>query len=258
MADAPGRVGAGVRLALTTLTVAPVRPGTIDRDVAAVAMSVAPAVGAVIGVIVAAIGIGAHRLGAPALVAGALVVAAGVLLTRGLHIDGLADTADALGSYRDRDAALDIMKRPDVGSFGVAAIVLVLLTQAAAAGAIVGRAGPVALAGVATAMAAGRLAIAVACRRGVPAARSDGLGALVAGTVGVPAIAVGGLAVLAVALAAVPDRPWQGPLAVGLSLAVAVLLVRHAVRRLGGITGDVLGAACELTVTVSYVVVSLW
>jgi adenosylcobinamide-GDP ribazoletransferase len=258
MADATGRIGAGVRLALTTLTVAPVRAGRIARDVASVAMSLAPVVGAVLGAVIAAIGIGANRLGAPAVVAGSLVVAAGVLLTRGLHIDGLADTADALGSYRDRETALDIMKRPDVGAFGVAAIVLVLLTQVAAAGAIVGRAAPVALAGVVTAMAAGRLAITVGCRRGVPAARTGGLGALVAGTVGGPALAVGALAVLAVAVAAVPNRPWQGPLAVGLSLAVTVLLVHHAVRRLGGITGDVLGAACELSVTVTYVVVSLW
>jgi adenosylcobinamide-GDP ribazoletransferase len=120
----------------------------------------------------------------------------------------------------------------------------------------VSRAWPAALVGVVTATAAGRVAIALGCWRGVPAARPGGLGALVAGTVGVPALAVTAVATATVALAAVPSRPWQGPLAVGLSLAVAVLLVRHAVRRLGGITGDVLGAACELAVTVTYVVVS--
>jgi adenosylcobinamide-GDP ribazoletransferase len=256
MADSPGRFVAGVRLALTTLTVAPLPTGRLDRDVAGVAMSTAPAVGAALGAVGAAIGIGANRLGAPALVAGALVIASGVLLTRGLHIDGLADTADALGSYREREAALDIMKRPDVGAFGVVAIVLTLLIQAAAAGAVVSRAWPAALVGVVTATAAGRVAIALGCWRGVPAARPGGLGALVAGTVGVPALAVTAVATATVALAAVPSRPWQGPLAVGLSLAVAVLLVRHAVRRLGGITGDVLGAACELAVTVTYVVVS--
>ena len=45
------------------------------------------------------------------------------LLTRGLHLDGLADTVDALGSYRRGDAALDIMKKPDIGPFGVVALV---------------------------------------------------------------------------------------------------------------------------------------
>lgn len=254
---AGGHVIEGVRLALTTLTVAPLRPGRIDRRVAGVAMSIAPAVGLALGAIVGAIGFGAYRLGAPALVAGTLVVAAGVLLTRGLHVDGLADTADALGSYRGADAALDIMKRPDVGPFGVAATVLVLLTQAGAAGAVVTRPWPSALAAVVTATAAGRLAITTGCRRGVPPARPGGLGALVAGTVGWPGLTAGALGVTAVALAAVPGRPWQGPLAVGLALTVAVLLVRHAVRRLGGITGDVLGAACELAVTVTYVMVSM-
>ncbi|HEX2771876.1 MAG TPA: adenosylcobinamide-GDP ribazoletransferase, partial [Micromonosporaceae bacterium] len=86
-----------------------------------------------------------------------------------------------------------------------------------------------------------------ACRRGVPSARPDGLGAMVAGTVGRRALAAGTAAVGAVALVAVPGRPWQGPLAVGIGLAVALLLVRHAVRRLGGITGDILGAAVEIT-----------
>jgi adenosylcobinamide-GDP ribazoletransferase len=220
-------------------------------------MALAPLVGAALGLVVGGLGGAADRLGAPSIVAGVVAVAAGVLLTRGLHIDGLADTADGLGSYREAGAALDIMKRPDVGAFGVSAVVLVLLAQAGAAGAIVARPWPAALAGMVTAVATGRVAIALACRRGVPSARPDGLGALVAGTVGGPAIVIGLLAVAAVALLAVPGRAWQGPIAVGLALGAALLLVRHAVRRLGGITGDVLGAACELAATVTYVVVAL-
>ena len=57
-------------------------------------------------------------------------MAAWALLTRGLHLDGLADTVDALGSYAGKERALEIMKRPDVGPFGVAALVLVLLAHA--------------------------------------------------------------------------------------------------------------------------------
>ncbi|WP_460845584.1 adenosylcobinamide-GDP ribazoletransferase, partial [Phytohabitans suffuscus] len=192
------------------------------------------------------------------LVAGAVTVALAALLTRGLHLDGLADTTDALGSYRSGAAALDIMKKPDVGPFGVAALVLALLVQAAALGALASRPWTATLAAVVTATAAGRLAATWACRRGIPAARPEGLGALVAGTVGPVALAVGTAAVVAVAAAAVPGRPWQGPVAVAAALAASLALTRHVVRRVGGITGDVLGAAIEVTTTLTYVGVALY
>jgi adenosylcobinamide-GDP ribazoletransferase len=253
----PGRLVAGIRLALTTLTVAPLRPGRVDRSAAGAAMSTAPAVGALLGILVGAAGVGLCRLGAPAAVAGVLVIAAGVGLTRGLHLDGLADTVDALGSYRDRQAALEIMRRPDVGPFGVTAIGLALLAQVVGAATLVTRPWPAALAGLVVATTVGRVGICATCRRGVPAARPDGLGALVADTVRWPVPLVWTLAVAALALAAVPARAWQGPFAVLVALGAAGLLVRHAVRRLGGVTGDVLGAVCEVGVTLSYFVLSI-
>jgi adenosylcobinamide-GDP ribazoletransferase len=239
-------VTAGLRLAFTTLTVLPIRGGRVDRSAAAWAMGFAPLVGAVLGLALAGILAGLRAAHTPDPVAAAVTVAAGALLTRGMHLDGLADTIDGLGSYRTGDAALDIMKKSDIGPFGVAAIVLVLLIQAAAlTGAGVGA--------VIAAWAAGRLAITVACRRGVPAARPAGLGALVAGTVPVPVAALIAAAVVVAASVAVPGRPWQGPAAVAVSLLAVVLLVRHAVRRFGGITGDVLGAAVELATTLTLV-----
>lgn len=250
MAD--GRFSPGLRLALTTFTVLPLRPGRVDRAVAAVAMAMAPAVGALLGVVLAALLAGLDTAGAPPLVAAAVTVATGALLTRGLHLDGLADTVDALGSYRHGADALQIMKQPDVGPFGVAALVLVLLTQTAALAALVARPWSAVVAAVVTASAAGRLAVAWSCRRGVPAARPHGLGALVAGTVGAPVLVAGTAAVGLVALAAVPGRPWQGPVSVAVALAVAFLLLRHAVRRFGGLTGDVLGAQVELVTTGTY------
>ncbi|MFI6075476.1 adenosylcobinamide-GDP ribazoletransferase [Actinoplanes sp. NPDC051343] len=240
----------GLRLAFTTLTVLPIRGGRVDRAAARVAMSVAPAVGALLGLVLGGILWLLREAHAPGLVAAGVAVAAAGLLTRGMHLDGLADTIDALGSYRRGDEALAVMKKADIGPFGVAAIAVTVLIQA---GALTGM--PVA--GVVVAWAAGRLAIPIACRRGVAAARPQGLGALVAGTVPVPVAAVGAVLVAGAAIAAAPDRPWQGPAAVVASGAVVVLLVRHAVRRFGGITGDVLGAAVELATTVALIGLSL-
>jgi adenosylcobinamide-GDP ribazoletransferase len=242
----------GLRLAVTLFTVAPLPAGRVDRASAAVAMRVAPGVGAVLGAVLGGVLVGLDAAGMPRLLAGIVVVGAGALLTRGLHLDGLADTADGLGAYRSRDQALDVMKRPDIGPFGVVALVLTLLAQAAAVAALPTRGWSAALTGVVAATATGRAAATWACRRGVPAARPGGLGALVAGTVGTAALAVGTAAVAALAVPAVPGRPWQGPVAVLAALAVALLLQRHAVRRLGGITGDVLGAAVEVTTTLTY------
>jgi adenosylcobinamide-GDP ribazoletransferase len=242
--------GAGLRLAVTTLTVLPVRGGRVDRESARWAMSLAAAVGAALGAVLAALLWLLREAGAPALVAAAVTVAAAALLTRGMHLDGLADTVDALGSYRRGQAALEIMKKPDIGPFGVAAIALTLLIQAATLTSV----SPWALV---AAFAAGRLAITVACRRGVPAARPDGLGALVAGTVPTPVAVAAAIIVTAAAAAATPDRAWQGPATVAASLLAVVLLVRHAVRRFGGITGDVLGAAVELATTLVLVGLSL-
>jgi adenosylcobinamide-GDP ribazoletransferase len=240
----------GLRLAFTTLTVLPVRGGRVDRAVAAVAMSVAPVVGAVLGLVLGGILRLLREAHAPSLVAAGVTVAAAGLLTRGMHLDGLADTVDALGSYRRGEQALAVMKKADIGPFGVAAIAVTTLIQAAALTVV-----PVAA--VVVAWATGRLAIPVACRRGVPAARPDGLGALVAGTVPVPVAALGAILVAGAAAAATPGRWWQGPVVVLVSGAVVVLLVRHSVRRFGGITGDVLGAAVEVATTVALAGLSL-
>ncbi|MGW3888398.1 adenosylcobinamide-GDP ribazoletransferase [Micromonospora chokoriensis] len=245
------RLLAGARLAVTTFTTVPVRAGRIDRPVAGTAMALAPAVGALLGALLAGVLLLSGAF-APPLVAAGVTVGAAALLTRGLHLDGLADTVDALGSYRRGAAALEIMKKPDVGPFGVVALVVVLLVQAAALADLAGRSWPACVAAVVTATAAGRFGVTVACRRGVPAARPDGLGALVAGTVGPVALAVGAVAVALLAVPAVPGRPWQGPLAVVAALAVAALLLTHVVRRLGGITGDVLGATVEVVTTLVY------
>jgi len=240
----------GLRLAFTTLTVLPIRGGRVDRASARVAMSVAPAVGAVLGLVLGGMLWLLREAHAPSLVAAGVTVAAAGLLTRGMHLDGLADTVDALGSYRRGDEALAIMKKADIGPFGVAAIAATMIVQAGALTRI-------SFGAVVLAWAAGRLAIPLSCRRGVPAARPEGLGALVAGTVPVAVAVTGAILVAAAATAATPDRLWQGPLTVAAAAAVVVVLVRHSVRRFHGITGDVLGAAVELATTVALIGLSL-
>jgi adenosylcobinamide-GDP ribazoletransferase len=237
---------------------------SIGRQTAAAAMAWAPAVGLALGAAGAAVLVCADRLlRAGPLLGAVLAVVTLALLTRGLHLDGLADLADGLGSGKPAAQALDIMKRSDIGPFGVAALVLTLFAQIAALAQAQGHPtiGPVGRgpAALVAATVAGRLAITWACRRAVPAARPDGLGALVAGTLptAVPAVltvVVLGLAGLCGRLLAVPAGDWLLPAGIAAGLAASLVLSRHAVRRFGGITGDVLGGLSELATTVCLIV----
>ena len=147
---------------------------------------------------------GFDLLGAPPLLAGLLVVAALALATRGMHLDGLADTADGLGCSGGPRRALEVMRDGPAGPFAVVALVLVLALQASALAALLAADR---LPAVVLAVAAGRVSFAWCARRGVPPARPDGLGALVAGTQP-PTVPLGwGLVLLGGALAAVPSRP---------------------------------------------------
>jgi adenosylcobinamide-GDP ribazoletransferase len=205
-------------------------------------MAWAPAIGLLLGL--AAAGVlwlagQEGRLGS--LLSAVLAIGTLAALTGGLHLDGLADLADGLGSRRPAGDALAIMKKSDIGPFGVVALVLILLVQVAALARAesAGRGTITVVAAVVTS----RLAMTAACRRGVPAARGSGLGALVAGSVPRPVVAGLVLADLAAAAA----FGWVFAVGVAAGLAVCAGLTALAVRRLGGITGDVLGAIAETT-----------
>jgi adenosylcobinamide-GDP ribazoletransferase len=244
---------AGLRLAVSWLTVLPVRADRVDRATARAAIAIAPLVGLLLGGIAAAALAGLDTAGLPPLLAGVLAVALLALLTRGMHLDGLADTADGLGCYGPPERALAVMRDGGAGPFAVVSLIVVLGAQAVAMGALVadGR-----WAAVVLALTAGRAAFGLCCRRGVPAARADGLGALVAGSQPVLVSAVWWLGLAGAGVLVAPGLLWLGPVAVTVAAALVLALVRHARRRLGGITGDVLGAACELAVTCVLVVCS--
>ncbi|SFE97810.1 cobalamin-5'-phosphate synthase [Actinacidiphila alni] len=246
--------GDALRFAFGTLSVLPVTVRRWDRAAARGGMLAAPLVGAVIGFGAAVVGGVLVALGASPLLAAVGAVAVPAAATRGLHLDGLADTADGLGSGKPAQDALRIMKQSDIGPFGVLVLVLVLLGQVAALASCYGDGWRYGCAAAVLSAVTGRAALTLAARRGVPAARPGGLGAAVAGVVPpVLAFALAGACVLLCAALA----SLRGGVAAAVALACSELLLRRCRRRFGGVTGDVFGALAEVATTVTLVILAL-
>jgi len=232
--------------ALAFLTVAPLpfirfEKGGEDLTAAAVAF---PLAGATLGLVLAASAY-AIMLIIPPYPTAVVVMALSFFLTRGLHFDGLADTADGLMGTTDREKAFKAMKDSAIGVMGAAVLLFVYLLKLSLLACLTTGAIPAA---VFLMIVAGRWAI-VCSGSWFPPARDRGLGDLFLRGLK-PAIFLKASLVAILVLILVflwrPDLLLPGAIGVLVALGAAYLLAFYASHRLGGLTGDILGAASEL------------
>lgn len=191
--------------------------------------------GVAVGVLVATRPFVGHSVSA------VLAVLAGVLVTGGFHHDGLADSADGLVGGWTPEQRREILKDSRHGTYGVLALVLQVVLQVTIIGNLPT---PAAAAAVVLMHVVGR-GSAVSIMRAGPGV-SEGMGADYVAGVRRSDVAVAAVSSLAIAVAV---AGWNGAVAWGAALVVALLAVRYAIRRIGGIVGDVLGAAEQVSET---------
>lgn len=257
--------------AIGVFTLLPSKPRQLDRKVAGRIVLVFPVIGAILGLIALPIAAGFHWLGQPMLAA-ALALTGVAICTGALHLDGLADTADGLGSRQPAERALEIMRKSDVGPMGVAALCLSLILQVAALSAA-----PTTAAFAATLVAGLMVSRAVclaATTTGRPAARPSGFGALFAaattpGRAAMVGLATGGFAAGLIAWATGGTPGLRGATVspgFGASWALIAIVASYAAglaaaawfrRRLGGLTGDTFGAIIEISGTAFWLAMAL-
>jgi adenosylcobinamide-GDP ribazoletransferase len=210
---------------LTTLPIPVFENTTLGKSLAYF-----PAVGAILGALLA---LAYFLFGAifPPLAASALVLTLWAILTGALHLDAVADSGDGLLSSVSRERRLEIMRDPRVGSFGVVALVLVLIIKSAAIQSIFS---------VFLAPVLGRWAMTLAAA--FPLARADGMAARFREGFGRREIFISTL----FAAVAVGAFGWRGVMAWIAAALVALLVAWIAWNRLGGLTGDIYGSICEI------------
>ena len=244
----------GLGLATGLFTLIPSRPvSTIDRDAGRRAIMWFPWLGLLIGLVGGVAAWAVTMRGGPLL--GALIGLGLIeLITGFMHLDGIADTADGLGaSAKPANDAMEIMKKPDVGAMGVAAIVFVLALQVAGAASVVN---PLAV-GIVVALSPmiGRTTTVLATGTWVPNARPGGFGALFSGTI----TPVAALVTVVIALAITGGAGWWLAGVRGATSLVGGMLVallgahswqRALVKKFGGLMGDMMGALIEAGVAI--------
>lgn len=254
-------VAEGVHAGVSFFTWLPVPPVTVGPHTPRRAIAALPWVGLLLGALAGAAAWVVLAAGAGTLLAAAVGVAALAGLTGALHLDGVADTADALGSRKPAAEALVIMRQSDIGPMGVATLVFVLLLDVAAlASPRLDAAGVVAA--LVAAPLVGRVSALLGTTRWFAPARDGGFGQLFA-QVTAP---VTFLVTAAAALAVAGGAGWlaggvRGLVVLGVGSLLAWLVaagwIRHLLRRLGGLTGDTFGSLIEITQALVLLAVAL-
>lgn len=229
-------------LAVGALTIFPARPAGDwpgEKELAASRFAF-PVVGLLLGALLAGVSSALRIMHAGPAISAAILVAASVVATRCLHLDGVADTCDGLFMVRgDRQRRLEAMRDPHVGSLGATAIALLLMIKFAALVTLAGHGRSTA---ILAAMTASRTLLLTVAGLSGPA-RPDGVGRFFLLATTKRDALIG--AALVVGIGLLVPQP-NGLAASTLALAVALWVAGIATARLGGITGDILGAAVEL------------
>lgn len=226
----------GVAMALLTRLPLPRLPEAAFARQAASAWAW-PLAGFVVAALAALVGIGALALGLPATMAALLVLGVQMVTTGAMHEDGLADTADGLWGGWTRERRLEIMKDSQIGTYGVLALIVVTGLRWSILSALL-TAGPGALLAIAVLSRAPMAVLMTA----LPNARGDGLSK----QVGVPTpLAVSGGVLLALVLSLI-FVGWPTLIAAGVVAVGTALLGWIAMRKIGGQTGDILGASQQV------------
>jgi cobalamin 5'-phosphate synthase/cobalamin synthase len=212
-----------------------------------------PAVGAALGTAGGLVGWGlGHVSGMPPLLAALLIVALGVWVTGAIHLDGLADMADGFGGGRSREDVLRIMRDPRVGAFGAIALILLIAVKATAIATLIERGALIRFLIAAPTLSRWTIGVLGAC---LPYARRDGgLGEVV--TQQRDPVGLGIATACALVVSALTARRGAVYLWIVTGL-VSAATGRLALRRIGGVTGDVFGANVEITETAVLVAAAL-
>lgn len=231
-----------IRLALGFLTVIPVQeigeymPGDLGR-----AAGWFPWIGAMIGFFVAGVYYGLSQLFPPVLAA-AISTAAWIVITGGLHLDGLADSCDGLLNASNKQRRLEIMKDPRLGTFGGIGLILMILLKFVCLYSL-----PVNSLWFVLPLAAGLGRWLLLWAGKQPLARANGMGVDFASGLNRKVFISGGMAIILLSAMAGYMAGWRGLASIAIIHLTAWLIFKAAKSRLGGMTGDIFGLLVELS-----------